>query len=214
MLMVVTRGRADAKGPDTVKILHRVTETAARPGALQGEFKQDVDMNLMQETRNYRGRIYYRHPDLLRLEYEEPVGELLVCDGSSYWMLLTDRERPQVYRTPLEGNIGGILSERTLEMLLSDYSVRLSGEEKASGVSCYRFSFSLRAGSNKPRFQSLDLWVGKEDLLSRRLSYKDMAGNVVTYSFFGWQRVDSLPDKLFLFTPPPDADFFDAPWNR
>jgi outer membrane lipoprotein-sorting protein len=125
-------------------------------------------------------------------------------------MYLTDKDRPQVFKTPVGGEIGGFLSRTMLDFLIDNYEAKLEDEEKVEGTLCYRISFNQKEGETIDRIQNLYLWIGKEDLLSRKLSYEDLAGNRIVYRFYGWSEVESpLPD-LFLFTPPPDVDLFES----
>lgn len=208
-LLVVFSVPAAAGEKDVEELLSRISKTVAEIKAIKGTFRQDVEMTLMEERKSYTGKIYCMHPNLLRLEYDDPPGQLLVCDGTWFWMFLTDQDRPQVFKTPVEEGMGGFLSYATLNMLSERFAGRLEGEEDVEGSPSYKIYFTPRDGEVAPQIHSLFLWVDKEDLLSRRLSYEDLAGNRITYHFYGWQVVNSFPANLFSFTPSQDADFFE-----
>ncbi len=200
-------------GEDAASILNRMDKVLEDVKSIRGRFSQEVDMTLMGETKSFGGRVYYRHPDFLRLEYDEPPGQLLVCDGESFWMVMTDQDRPQVFKTPFTGEIGGFLSHSTLRFLIEKYEARVAGEADIRGALCYKICFNSREDTPAVPVQDLCLWVGKRDFISRRLSYEDLAGNRIIYQFYEWSKVDSLPDRLFSYTPSPEADLFENVFN-
>ncbi len=200
-------------GENAATILNRMDAAIEELESIRGRFRQEVEMTLMEETKSFDGRVYYRHPDFLRLEYNEPPGQLLVCDGESFWMVMTDQGRPQVFKTPLTGEISGFLSHSTLRFLIEKYDAQIVDEADIQGTSCYKICFFSMEDTPAVPVQDLCLWVGKEDFLSRRLSYEDLAGNRIIYHFYGWLKVDSLPDHLFSYTPSPEADLFENIFN-
>ena len=209
--LILTAPRARCEDADVEALLSRMSQAIEDLDAMQGTFRQEVEMTLMGETRNYSGRIYYMNPDLLRLEYDSPSGQLLICDGDSFWMYLTDGQRPQAFKTPVGEEIGGFVSPATLKVLEDRYDSRLEPEEVVDGVPCYQIVFTPNVDNLTARFQSLRLWIGKDDLVSKRLSYQDMAGNQITYSFYDWIKLHALPGELFSFTPSPEMDLFENP---
>lgn len=211
--LTVDVGSLRPAGEDATSILNRADAAIEKMESIRGRFRQEVEMTLMEETRRFEGAIYYRHPDYLRMEYDEPSGQLLVSDGESFWMVLTDQIRPQVFRTPFTGEIGGFLSHSTLRFLIENYDARVADEENIGGSPSYKICFTPREEIPAVPVEDLCLWIGKSDLLSRRLAYTDLAGNRIVYHFYDWLKVDSLPDRLFSYTPPPDADLFDNVFN-
>jgi outer membrane lipoprotein-sorting protein len=199
-----------AEEADVDSLLTSMSEAVAGMKAVKGTFKQQVEMTLMGESKSYTGRVFYKHPDLLRLEYDEPEGQLLVCDGTSYWMYLTDQKRPQVFRTPADEGMAGFLSYSTLRVLLDGYRAVFNDEEEIDGTPCYKIYFTAEKRDIITRFVNLSVWVGKDDLMSRRFSYEDIAGNLITYNFYKWMQVDFLSADLFSFTPPEGADIFES----
>ena len=215
IVLALGAGPASAEGEDTASsILGRVDETMESLGSIRGGFRQEVEMNLMGETKRFEGRVYYRNPDFLRLEYDEPAGQLLICDGESFWMVLTDQDRPQVFKTPFAGEIGGFPSHSTIRFLLENFEARAAGRADVMGVSCYKIKFTPREGEPAIPVRDLRLFVGRQDLLPRGISYEDLAGNRIVYYFYGWTEVDHLPDRLFSYTPSGEEDLFENVFDR
>ncbi len=212
VILLATAGSGPAAAGETEvdSLLTRMAEAVAGLKALKGHFRQEVEMTLMGESKSYTGRIFYMHPDLLRLEYDEPEGQLLICDGTSYWMYLTDQKVPQVFRTPAGEGTAGFLSFNTLKSLLRGYEAVLIDGEEVNGIPCYKIFFTTDKKDVTTRFLNLSVWVGKEDLLSRRFSYEDIAGNRIVYNFYGWTQLDILPADLFSFTPAEGVDIFES----
>ncbi len=210
LLFAVWGGAATAGGQDVEELLSRMSRTVAELKAIKGTFRQEVEMTLMEERKSYSGKIFSMYPDLLRLEYDDPIGQLLVCDGTWFWMYLTDQDRPQVFKAPVGRGVGGFLSHTILNLLKESFVGRLEGEEDVEGMLCYKIYFTPDTDHVTPQIRNLFLWVGKDDLLSRKLSYEDLAGNRITYNFYGWQTLDSLPADFFSFTPSQDDVLFDG----
>jgi len=208
LLAVVDRPSA-SQAPGVDELMDHIARNVDGLRAVRARFRQEVEMVLMGEIRRFEGNVSYMHPDRLRLEYDEPKGQLLVCDGAFFWMVLTDGMRPQVFKTPVGEKIGGFISRTALKILTEGHEVEYGGEEIVEEEPCYRLSFVPKAGAQPGLFQHLSLWVGQEDLLTRRISYDDLAGNRITYIFSAWREVDPFPDGTFSFVPPPEADLFE-----
>jgi len=185
---------------------------------LTAVFRQSVRSDDTGQTQAAEGTFAYRKDNLLRLEHRLPDPQTLVCDGSRVWVW-----RPangQVIRSTLEDwkrsqpLAQGLLDFGNYAGLLKRYDVSV-GTVSAAGPDGHRgFSLVLKPLSRPRQDKAGDF------TLTLRLSTRDFfpfdselrVGGVTAHSVFADVRFNpELPETLFRFSPPPDADVLDFP---
>ncbi len=184
------------------ELLARVTK---RYKALD-DFRADVvvatSSPYMGETSSSAGVLYARRPNLVRVEFREPVRQTVVFDGE--YMYVYAAGGTQVLRYA-----GGGLSyladlPQTLDNLSDDYDVELAAETGGA------YELHLDAKSEPAPFPEIRMWVDRERLVAVRADFYDAARNCTSYRFSAYEFNPGLPVSLFSFEVPPGVDVVDV----
>lgn len=214
-LLLLTPGASAAStAPVTLEaVLQRFEELDRGLSTLSADFRQFVRWEASETTQTVEGRLDYRKKDLLRIEHRLPERQTIVADGQNLW--IWRRSTNQVIKTGLaewkksEPLAQGLLDFGGYAQLLKRYEAKLSSAAAASKDKPDVLILTLTPKEKK-----------KDFVLILRLSAKDFfpydtelkAGEVSVHSIFENVRFNSeLPNSLFRFTPPPDADVFVKP---
>ncbi len=174
--------------------------------SLKADFTQIIQVPALEKSENFNGRLYFLKPHYLRLEYDNPGGQLLVADGTWYWFYMPQEDIPQAMRVSMAGGekapaylLGGKMAER--------FTGRLLGVEKRGGVECY----VLDLEPNSPSYyESLRAWVDKVSFATRAVRYIDEGGHFNTFDLSNLEENAPVSPARFNFTPPPGTQILDT----
>lgn len=174
--------------------------------SLKADFTQLVQVPALEKSENFNGRFYFLKPHYLRLEYDNPPGQLLVADGTWYWFYMPQEDIPQAMRVSMASGeqapgyvMGGKMAERFTGSLL--------GVEKRDGVECY----VLDLEPNSPSYyKSLRAWIDKLSFATRAVRYIDEGGNFNTFDLLNQEANAPVSPAGFNFTPPPGTQILDT----
>lgn len=193
-------------GQDPEAIALRADRELAALTSLQADFVQRVVNPVLEKTEIGHGTLYYRAPGLYRIEYLYPQGDVVVDDGDWVWIYLPSSQPGQVIRQPAEGSGGG--NPLTyLRDLRSLYEVRLVGPEAISGEASDHLGLDPR--SPDAPFTRVDIWVGRQTGLVRRVTTRTADGVEKSYTFTALRRGAAIPDSRFRFSPPQGVEVYD-----
>jgi outer membrane lipoprotein carrier protein len=192
---------ASAAAPTADPTLAKARALYGRAHDLTCVFEQESLWQGIDETVRSRGTLSLRFPERVRLEYDDPDGDLLVADGHLMWTYV--RSLKQAVRTELDST-GYHVGRLLLAFLESSAGVTRLGEEKVGGKAAV--SYSIRWVENPFRLVDLRLWMTREDGRIVRFEFEDEQGNHTRYVFSKIRFDGGVPDEQFLFTPPPGTD--------
>jgi outer membrane lipoprotein-sorting protein len=175
-----------------------LAESAARYNEISGfsgSFRQLVEIPLLGKEKEFGGRIRYRSPNMLRLDYDVPEGGYILCDGRSFFVYLPDVDSTRVMKTVIDKDPRSFLTEFFLEEAREDYTAHLdsTGREYAD------LTFTPRNGT--AQLARVEVRVDTTTDLVRRISYIDRSGSVTTYSIDDVE-IGPQPPELFRFELP------------
>jgi len=165
-------------------------------------FRQIVDIPLLEKRKEFSGQLLYRSPNKLRLDYREPAGGYILCDGSAFYVYLPDVDSTTVMKTGLDNDPRNFLTEFFLEEARRDYEAALSSSEGEY--------YSLEFVPKDPRAGLLrvDMKIDKKSCLMKSVSYVDPSGSTTAY-FFEDFTIHAQPDERFRFVLPEDLKLMD-----
>jgi outer membrane lipoprotein-sorting protein len=155
-------------------------------------FRQVVDIPLLEKRKEFSGRLLYRNPNKLRLDYQEPAGGYILCDGSAFYVYLPDVDSTTVMKTRMDSDPRNFLTEFFLEEARSDYEAALLSSEGES----YALEFipkDQRAGLLR-----VDMIIDKKSRLVKSVSYVDPSGSTTSY-FLEGITIHPQPEERFRF---------------
>ncbi len=172
--------------------------------SLRAEFSQVVEVPALEKSETFSGTLYFLKPNLIRLEYSKPAGQLLVADGTDWWFYMPRQEIPQAMH-----GAGGDLQVYVLGGRMAQrFDGRLLKTASRGGAECY--VLELKPKGRNAYYRSLRAWVDRLTFATRAVRYLDETGNFNTFDLGVASTDTPLAPELFSFTPPANAQVLEA----
>ena len=171
--------------------------------AFCADFRQTLEVPLLGETHDSRGRLCQAKPDLFAMRWTDPEGDVVVADGEYFWVYYPSADPRQVLQFAMEVRPGGLDFHREfLENPGEKYALEFLGSDTLDGGETLVISATPRLPS---AFTQARLWLDAEALLIRQVRLGMENGSVRTVTL-NQILLDPPPDAhRFRFTPPPGA---------
>lgn len=147
--------------------------------------------------------LYARQPNLLRVEFSEPVAQTVVFDGEFMYAYVAGGDQVTRYAGPGASFLVNL--PQTLDALGSDYDVTLAAE---TGGRTYELH--LDAKTDAAPFRQIRMWIDRRQLVAARADFYDAAGNATSYRLSGYKFNLGLPASRFSFEVPPGVEVVDV----
>ena len=178
--------------------LVRVRAYLADLKILRANFRQEVtnsDLELVEEA---SGRVTLKKPGRFRWDYTLPFERVIVADGERVWLYEADLQQVTVRR--LDAGLG----ETPAALLTGDADVldhfEYVGSSMDDGIEWIR----LKPNSIESDFEMISLGFDSDDLVG--ISLADRLGQRTRLYLTEVERLETLSDELFRFTPPEGVD--------
>lgn len=192
---------------DPDQVLQRADRALARLETLRADFDQQVYNPVLERTTTGRGTLTYRSPELFRIAYSDPAGDVVVNDGERVWIYLPSSQPGQVIRQPAAGS--EIRNPLTyLRDLRDDYVAVSGGSQTIAGRATDRLV--LTPEGDRAPFMLLEVWVDRETGFLRQVRTRTDEGVATTYTFVRLQPNARLSAEAFEFEPPRGVEVFDS----
>ncbi len=168
---------------------------------MQSDFTMQVDNTLLRTKTTSRGTLYQRRPDRILLRFTQPEGDVIVGDGTYFWVYYPSLDRTQVMRAPAsQAGTGGVdLQAQFLGDPVERFRYTLHGEETLDGRATHVLTMVPKADAG---YEKLKVWVDASDSLVRRFELTESNGTVRRFDLANLRINHALDDALFRFTPP------------
>jgi outer membrane lipoprotein carrier protein len=189
------------------EILRRVEQVYADMRTMRAEFVQHLTVPLLSSTQRSEGTMYQKRPDRFLMRFTEPAGDVIVADGTHFWMYHPSVDRTQVLRARMTD--GGAPMDFQREFISNPtrrYVATLAGSEVVAGRDAHLISLVPRGSSP---YRLIRVWVDKQDHTIRQFEMTEENDSVRRIEFRTLQRDIELDDGLFRFTPPAGTQVFD-----
>ncbi len=206
MLLCVAFPATATSAQDPEAVAERADRALASLRTLEARFVQRVVNPVLEKTEIGHGTLYYRAPGRYRIEYTYPRGDVVVDDGTWVWIYVPSSQPDQVIRQPADGS-GGANPLTYLRDLRSMYDVALAGGEVISGEASDGLTMVPRV-ADAP-FTHVDVWVGRQTGLLRRVRTVTPDGIEKSYTFTSLDPGAGIPDSRFRFSPPAGVEVYD-----
>jgi outer membrane lipoprotein-sorting protein len=193
-----------ANAQDAAAILRRTSDVYEGLRSLRADFTMVVENPLLRSRTTSRGTLYQRQPDRILLDFSEPEGDVIVSDGTYFWVYYPSANANQVIRSPAaQGGAGGVdLQAQFIGDPVERFDYTMHGTETLNGRRAHVFTLVPRANLG---YRQLKVWIDAEDALVRRFELTELNGSVREFTLSDLERNPSIPDERFQFTPPPNA---------
>ena len=173
----------------------------------------EADIRISQGDDVMEGTISYRHPNLVRIDFSNPKGQVIVSDGSLLTVYYPKLE--VIFEQNLLGsdiNSSATLASRQgLNFLQRNYAISYVGEpnpvplDEGSGELVVKLQFTSRSASEG--FRQLEMAVAAGNLI-RRIIGITVGFEEYSFEFFDVRTNQNIPDERFNYDSPPFANVY------
>jgi outer membrane lipoprotein carrier protein len=171
---------------------------------LRAEFAQQSFNKSLNQTIPAQGVVSLKRGGKLRWEYSEPTKQEIVSDGKTLWVYTPSLNQVNTGPAPeaLAGPAGSFLTG--LGKVREHFTVRFLNPASPRD-SDGNIALDLTPKQPLPTLSRLLLSVDPKQWEVRKATVYDQFENTVAMRFTKFAMNGGLPDKLFTFTPPPNA---------
>ena len=202
---------AGEEAPDVRRLLERAEEVYDALSSMEAAFEQTIEIPLLARQRDGRGTWYQKGPGRFKMDFTDPEGDVIVADGQHLWLYYPSTHPGQVIRSEIDANVTGAgmvdLQGRIFQEADTGYDATLQGAEDIYGHSTWRIALTPTGPSPYLRVR---VWVDQQSFLVRRFEILEENETIRTVILDELKPNASIPDSVFQFVPPADADVFEG----
>ena len=173
----------------------------------------EADIRITQRTGTMAGRLSYRRPNLLRIDFTDPAGQVIVSDGSVLTIYYPALD--VIFEQKLGGrgddSAVGLASRQGLDYLQNNYAIAyLEGPDPVAldeGSSELAVKLNLTSRSATEGFRQLEIAVSASNLI-RRISGITVGLEQHRFDFLGVRTNQSIPEQRFVYESPASANVY------
>ena len=185
-------------------------EVSARYGKIQ-DYQAGITVTRGEAVMT--GKIYYRIPNLLRIDFTQPSEQVLVTDGEKLTVYIPKYEviMEQKLKRRSAAAVANMASRQGLNLLKKNYSVAyLTGPVPVplqEGSTEMVVKLRLTSRYTQEGFRQIILSVGQNGLI-RRITGVTLGYEELTYDFAGIAVNQGIPEKRFKYDAPAYANVY------
>lgn len=171
----------------------------------------EADFDIRADKQDMAGKVSYKKPDLLRLDFTSPAEQVIVFNGDMLTVYLPDSSAVLQQSVKSEGgNAANLNSAQGLSLLSRYYVVAYEiGQdpvplEEGSAERVVKLVLNRRNSSEA--FRYIKLAVNAETKLIRRVEAVTSRGEMFTFNFTGYKLNQDISDQRFIYDPPSSAN--------
>ena len=172
-----------------------------------------ADIRITQGEVVMEGALSYKRPNLLRIDFTNPEGQVIVSDGSLLTVYYPRLEVifEQRLRNRGSENVAGLASRQGLHFLQSNYAIAYLegpdpvGLDPGSGELVVKLKLTSRATTEG--FRQLEIAVSPGNLI-RRITGISVGFEEHRLDFFNVRTNQNIPDGRFVYDSPPSANVY------
>jgi len=192
-------------------LLDRAEEVYESLASMQADFEQTIEIPLLARRRDGSGIWYQKGRGRFKMDFTDPAGDVIVADGSHLWLYYPSTHPDQVIRSEIDANVTGAgmvdLQGRIFEEAGTGYDAVLQGSEEVHGHPTWRIALTPTGPSP---YRRVRVWIDQQSFLVRRFEILEENETVRTVILDHLRPNADIPDSVFEFDPPADADVFEG----
>lgn len=203
VLCCVSLGSA-AEAVDPATITAAIQKKYQSIKSFEAHFTQRLKNASAQEEEIRKGKILYKHPNLIRWVNETPEQELLLVGKDSVWNFFPEEMIAYKY------DAAQVFSSKTILRFISgkadlqdDFAIEYQGSEGN------QYRLVLFPKEPEPGLVQAIIWVDTDTYLLKKILVYDFYTNENEVKFDSISLNPDIPDDTFTFTPPQDVEIFD-----
>ena len=167
-------------------------------------------INIQSGGTQMAGTVYARMPNFLRIDFSSPAEQMILYDGERL-MIYLPGERAILNQTASQGG-ANIATARGLSLLQRHYVpafvVGPAPVPIDPGSSEMVVKLKLARRSIGEGFTEIILDISPDTQLIRRITGRTITDTTVRFDFSNVSLNTGIPDRLFLFEPPPASNMY------
>ena len=179
------------------------------------EYMRELEADCIQETFNktiekkfiFKGSLYVKKPDKLRMEIKEQEIQLIVANGQTLWIYLPDNKQAVKEKLDLSNKSKTALTILTgMAKLNRDFEITMEqGFEKSRS-----YTLGLIPKEKKSMIKKMKLDVDKNDFSFQKVTVEDSFGNWTSYELKNVKINSGISDSKFDFKPPDGVEVVES----
>lgn len=195
---------------DILTAANYFNEISQRYGKIQD---YEADITITRGEVIMAGKLFYRTPNLLRIDFTEPQDQVLVTDGKlltiyipKYEVIMEQKlkRRSQAALATMAGSQGLILLQRNYSVAYFEGPDPTPLEE---GSTEKAVQLKLTSRSTSEGFRQINIFVGGNGLI-RRISAITLRYEELVYDFEDIKVNQNIPENRFLYDSPSYANVY------
>lgn len=172
----------------------------------------EVDFEIKVDKSETAGKISFKAPDLLRMDYSNPEEQVIVFNGEMLTIYLPDSDAvlQQQVQPGSSGGAAGLSTPQGLSLMNRYYSIAYETGQNAEpleeGSDEMVIKFILTRKSASEAFRYIKLAVNEKTKLIRRIDAVTPKGEEFIFDFFDYKLNQDLTDQRFIYDAPSSAN--------
>lgn len=175
----------------------------------------EADITITQANDIMKGVLYYKKPDLMRIDFSEPKDQVIVSDGTKLTIYIP--KQSAVFQQTLKkgtqtGSAPLLANEAGLQLLKKNYSIAYlenpSPVPLDKGSSELVVKLKLEWRSTGEGFRQLELDIGEKSRLIRRIIGVSASFEKTQFDFTNIKTNQNIPQGRFNYEPPQTANIY------
>ena len=177
-----------------------------------------ADIEIRREKTEMKGVLFYKSPDMIRINFSEPEDQVLSLDGELLSIYIPKLKVIMEQKVEKEGSVvssgASLATKEGLKLLKQNYSIAYLkspeavnlDEEDPDSEKVVKLKLIWR--STDESFRQIDLSIGENGLIRRMVGY-DEEYNEMQFDFMNIIVNQNIPDARFKFDGPASANVYD-----
>lgn len=185
----------------TAEIIEKL-EARYRKAKIQAEFVQKSTLAAMDITDTATGKVWFKHPGMMRWEYETPDAHAIISDGETLW-IHRPADNQVIVGDALAyfGDGKGVSFLSNIELVKEVFSVKKT-EPRDAG----HYTLELVPREKELELSEIYLTLNKKTFTVESVITENAYGDETRITFRNIRFKDSIPDDRFRFEIPAGAD--------
>ena len=170
----------------------------------------EVNFEIKIDKQETAGRLSFKAPDLLRLDYTNPEEQVICYNGDTLTVYLPGQDA--VLQQVITDDTGAeaLTTPQGLSLLSRYYTVAYETGQNAEpledGSDEMVVKFELTRKSAAEAFRSINIAVNEQTKLIRRIEAVTPKGEVILFDFFDYVLNQDITDQRFIYDAPSSAN--------
>jgi len=171
----------------------------------------ELDFEIKVDKTESAGKLSYKAPDLVRMDYTNPEEQVIVFNGTTLTIYLPDS--PAVLQQDVSSNstgAGSVSTPQGLALMSRYYTVAYetgqAAEPLEEGSDEMVVKFILTRKSASEAFRYIKLAVNEKTKLIRRVEAVTPKGENFVFNFYDYKLNQNITDQRFIYDAPSSAN--------